>query len=70
MGSIILAVKRRERLIDCLRKAAQAEQLSKRARRRILGLIEAAQLAISHIDLDVDFELSLSGPSLKGTLST
>lgn len=50
-GKIILPLKRQEKLIDNLKGAMMAERLSKRARQRILELIEAAQLAISHIRL-------------------
>lgn len=53
-GKIVLPLKRCEKLINNLKTAITAERLSKRTRQRILGLIEATQLAISHIDLTAE----------------
>lgn len=50
-GKIILPIKRREKLINNLRSALEAQSMSKRGRQRILSLVKAWQLAIGHIDL-------------------
>lgn len=50
-GKIVLSIKRREKLINSLRGAVAAQGMMKRGRQRILGLIEAAQLAINQIYL-------------------
>lgn len=50
-GKIILPIKRREKLISNLINGLATQSMPKRGRQRILGLIDAAQLAIGHIDL-------------------
>lgn len=50
-GFITLPTRRKDKLVNSLRRLFEATHMTKRHRQQILGLIEAAQLGIADVDL-------------------
>lgn len=50
-GTITLPNRRKDKLVSALRRVFDATHITKRNRQQILGLVEAAQLGMSEVDL-------------------